>query len=153
MRIEIKSNHIVVEFSEKESSFIAQRAGEAKADDIADYIKAKISKAFKLEDLEDGTIFNLGNDFNLNKIKNVTDELKKRKEETGKAQTKVSDLEKSAKDSAQAGLTDKTPVIGKEPNSEIKEADNELIEVGDELLADLLDKDLLKSRKKPDKGE
>jgi hypothetical protein len=150
MHIEIKQNQIVIEFSEKESSFIAQKAGQAKAEDISNYIKAKIIKALALDELETAAMLDLGNDFNLDTIKNVSAELKKRKDK-GTKPISSDDTAIQTSSSSQ-----KTPSVNNETSlkNESQEIDLDMdAEVGDKILADLLDKDLLKGRRKPGQGD
>jgi hypothetical protein len=117
VQIEIRKNQIVIEFSEEESHFIKQKVGSPEVENISNYIKGKLIKALSLEGLEKDGSANVGKDFNLNKIKNVTAELKK-------------------------------TAILKSDTSESDVADEMTEEIGDELLSDLLDKDLLKNRQK-----
>jgi len=139
MHIEIKDNQINVQFNQQEANFIAHKAGFSEADKIATYIKDKLTKAFALEELANEAIPSVGKDFNLNKIKNVTDELKKRNSKIAPAVV-----------NNPAEIPAEIPKP--EENIKDEEPDYALAEqIGDELLADLLDKDLLKSPKKPKK--
>lgn len=152
MQINIKENQIIVEFSQRESNFITQALGDAGSEKISAYIKDKLIKAFSLQDLEKEAELAVGKDFNLTKIKEVTDELKKR---TAKDKALVNT---EINTDISASIRPQENEQGKEAIKDIdnetdKEADNEIAaQIGDELLADLLDKDLLKGSKKPKKG-
>ncbi len=150
MRIEFKQNQIVIEFSEKESNFIAQTSGLDKAEDISNYIKSKVIKALVLEKLESTAMSSVGGDFNLDKIKNVSDELKKRQ----KTQDTI-----SIKEVRTTTISRNIDPINNEASLNIEVEDTEDIidvdvdpETEDEILAELLDKNLLKSRRKSPKS-
>ncbi len=156
MHIKVKENKIIVEFTEREAAFIMQKVGDSDAENVSNYIKEKLIKAFSLEDIETTDIPSVGKDFNLNKIKKVTAELKKRTHKTDKSEDRVEDFvkDKASKDSTSDNLSGiENDKLEKNLNNEdIEEITEEITEeIGDELLADLLDKDLLKGRKKKKK--
>jgi hypothetical protein len=149
VQIEIRKNQIVIEFSEEESHFIKQKVGSPEAENMSNYIKGKLIKALSLEDLEKDGSANVGKDFNLNKIKNVTAELKKSNFKSDKTPGTNNNVSKEGIP-ADAGSTQKEELtaIPESDTSESDAADEIAAEIGDELLSDLLDKDLLKSRQK-----
>ena len=128
MQIEIKKNQIIIEFSESEVVFLQEKAKEVKIEDLKQYIEAKVAKALDLENLPKTTSeaisVKVGQDFNLTKIKKVSAELKK----------------KNSKE-AKIPLVD-VAEVGPAKTTNIEEQAADLVE--DELLAELLDKDLLR---------
>jgi len=151
MQIEIKENQIIIQFSEKETAFIVHKVGSADLENITKHIKGKLVKALSLEDQESKTVLSVGRDFNLNKIKKVTAELNKRNNKTTEAGTLA--------DHPKTELLQAPLLIDKDLNFDgVKDAhqgdeDIDYIkeEIGDELLAELLDHNLLKSGQKPKK--
>ncbi len=148
MRIEFKQNQIVIEFSEKESNYIAAKSGLNKAEEISEYIKSKVIKALALEKLESVAMSSVGSDFNLDKIKNVSNELKKRQ----KTPSQISIKEvRTTVISQNIGLNDNEASL----NIEVEDIED-IVDVDpeteDEILAELLDKNLLKTRRKAPKG-
>lgn len=143
MHIEVKENKIIVEFSQKEAAFIAQKLGKADPAALSNYIKEKLNKALSLQDI-DMVSPSVGKDFNLDKIKKVSAELKKRtknKEDVKSEESKTPIRSDLLADIAESD-NEKLPLLDKKAEALAED-------VGDELLADLLDKDLLKGGQKP----
>lgn len=128
MRIELKQNRIVIVLTKAESDFLAQKAA-AEQINITSYVKANILKALDLKGFEDSATVELANNFNLAKIKHVSTELSQRKASLNN--NNVPD--------------DEVDLIIEEDL--IDELLEEGADIGDEILADLLDKDLLKGPK------
>ncbi len=119
-------------------------------------------KALSLEGLAKAGVQNVGKDFNLTKIKKISAELKKRDDKSKKVLRLV---EKPFSTEEDIDETSSHSIFSLPDTSEAEEFDNAekieteetsidlTAEVGDELLADLLDKDLLKGRKEQKKEE
>ncbi len=105
-----------------------------------------------MEGLGNDASANVGKDFSLNKIKNVTAELKKSNYKSDKAVV-IGDNPLKEDTSAETSSSHKELVsaVPQNDTSQSDIADETAAEIGDELLADLLDKDLLKGHQKPKK--
>ncbi len=148
MRIELKQNRIVIILTEAESSFLAHKADEAGQADVCSYIKAKILKALDLKGFEDSAIVDLANNFNLDKIKHVSKELSQRKSSLSKAGIEDDDADLISEEDLIDEEIEEEEIVLSAEQAELLEGN---IDIGDELLADLLDKDLLAGRL-PDVG-
>ena len=77
MQIKVEEKQIIIEFNESETAFIKKSAEkhniEHKLEDVDKYIKDKLIKAFSLNELEKLISLSVGKDFNIGKIKNVTE--------------------------------------------------------------------------------
>ncbi len=153
MHIEIKRNQITIEFTEEETHYIEQKVGNSEIENISNYMKGKLIKALSLDVLEKGAMSNVGKDFNLNKIKNVTAELKKSNYKADKSPLAAESplKEQAGIETGLAELEENSVMSASDENESDDAGEITAEEIGDELLADLLDKDLLKGRKKPKK--
>jgi hypothetical protein len=156
LRIELKQNRIVVVLTEAETSFLSHKAASAGQKDVISFIKAKLLKTLELKGFEDGNIVSLANNFNLAKIKHVSTELSKRKtlpdtylpEESEETEENIAGIQDF--NDLLANLLDEEPMEEIQEMVEIQNPKSEKIKdpVIDDLLADLLDKDLVDGSKK-----
>ena len=149
MRIELRQNRIVIILTEAESNFLAHKAAQSGESDVCSYIKTKVLKALELKGFEDSAIVDLANNFNLAKIKHISSELRQRKTMPtgylpGESESNSRDEEDLIDD-----LLEEELVTEEQDFSPTKADEN----IGDDLLSDLLDKDLLKGHKKPQSDE
>ncbi len=68
MHVKIKENKIIIEFTEREATFIMQKVGKSGLEDVSNYIKEKLAEALSFDELEISDQ-NVGRDFNLNKLR------------------------------------------------------------------------------------
>ncbi len=151
MQIEIKENQIIIQFSEKETAVIVEKVGNAEIENIAKYIKGKLIKALSLDVENSLSALSVGKDFNLTKIKKVTAELKKRNDKTDKV-AGGEEVFKAKPANDPFSLDEELNITSVSESDEDSEMSSLLTEeIGDELLAELLDHNLLKGGQKPKK--
>lgn len=152
MLVEIKDNQIVIKISEAESNFLTQKALQAGQKDVCSYVKAQLLEALGLQNFEARAMLDQADEFDLTIIKQTSSQLNRRRllfpvdyksDEGANPETDDHNLvEKQMPDppSVKAEVEEDFGTA----NVEVKEEpDTVKVEV-DDLLGDLLDKDLLK---------